>query len=329
MNTSFLIIGSNSFSGSRFIDFLLSKNNKVFGISRSNEISNKFLKYKKNENIKKFKFFKCSLANTKKIAYLIQKNRISIVVNFAAQGMVEQSWHNPLDWYKTNTMDTINLLERIKKIKTLKKFIQFSTPEVFGSVPKWVSENQYFNPSTPYAASRACADYHIKLLNQYQNFNGVITRTANVYGSHQQLYRFVPKLILSCLKGDKFYLDGNGSSSRSFIHINDVSEALYKISNSKKKISSINISSKKIVSIRMLAKIICKKLNCDPKEILVSKTDRIGKDKYYMLNSNALRKNLKWKDKISLNKGIDETKDWILENFNYFKTSKLFYKHKK
>jgi dTDP-glucose 4,6-dehydratase len=169
----------------------------------------------------------------------------------------------------------------------------------------------------------------MKLLNKYQNFNCIITRTANVYGSHQQLYRFIPKLILSCLKGEKFFLDGNGNSSRSFIHIDDVNEALYKISNSNNTNFNFHISSKKIISIKELAEKICKKLKCNPKKILVKSDDRLGKDKYYKLNSNFLRKKLKWKDHISLDEGIEETKDWIIKNFNHFKKDNLLYKHKK
>ena len=102
-----LIIGSNSFAGSEFIDYLLNKNLNVIGVSRSKEINKKYLGYRKNKNINKFLFHKINL-NLKKDIYklikIIKTNKIKYVVNFAAQGMVAESWINPEDWYMTNVV---------------------------------------------------------------------------------------------------------------------------------------------------------------------------------------------------------------------------------
>ena len=99
----YLIIGSNSFSGSNFINFLLSKNNIVRGVSRSKEINSVFLPYKKNKNIKNFKFYKIDLnKDLKKLINICDIFKPNFIINFSAQGMVAESWKSPLDWYNTN-----------------------------------------------------------------------------------------------------------------------------------------------------------------------------------------------------------------------------------
>ena len=89
---------------------------------------------------------------------MINTEKPKYIVNFAAQGMVAQSWDSPEDWFHTNTLSTIKLFNEIRKLKFIKKFIHVSTPEVYGSVNGFVEENFNFNPSTPYAVSRASAD---------------------------------------------------------------------------------------------------------------------------------------------------------------------------
>jgi len=311
---SYLIIGSNSFSGSNFINYLLNKGSTVIGISRSKEINCEYLKYKDNNKIKNFKFIQCNLSQTKKIIKIIKKYKIGVIVNFAAQGMVEQSWENPIDWYETNIIYTISLIEKLSRIKFVKRFVQFSTPEVYGSTKKWVRENSKFNPSTPYAISRACSDMHLSILNKYKRFPFIITRTANVYGPHQQMYRVLPKLIIKCLNKKKFNIDGKGNSERSFIFIDDVNEALYKIIKKGKSGRTYHISTNNLISIKKLALLVCKKLNTDM---------------YYKLKSNQIRKDFNWKEKVKLEEGIEKTIIWIKKNYKNFNKQKLSYLHKK
>ena len=102
-----LIIGSNSFAGSDFVDYLLTKNFKVYGVSRNKEINNEYLRYKKNKKIRNFQFHKINLNLNKdldRLIKLIRKHKLEYIVNFAAQGMVAESWINPEDWYFTNVV---------------------------------------------------------------------------------------------------------------------------------------------------------------------------------------------------------------------------------
>ena len=163
MDKIILVIGSNSFAGSNFIDFLLDKNFKVYGISRNSEINNVYLSYKKNKNLKNFKFFKINLNLKKdinKLVKIIKENNIIYVVNFAAQGMVAESWINPQDWYMTNVVSNSILIKELSKLK-IKKYLNFSTPEVYGNTASLMKESNTFAPTTPYAISRSAQDFNL------------------------------------------------------------------------------------------------------------------------------------------------------------------------
>ena len=323
-----LVIGSNSFSGSYYVDYLLNKKHNVIGVSRSKEVKNVYLKYKNNRYIRNFKYYKIDLnKNLIKLFNIIKKFRPDYIINFSSQGMVAESWRNPQDWYNTNTLSTIKLHDFLRKQKFLKRYIHFGTPEVYGSTKINHRESEKFNPSTPYAISRAAADLSLISFGKFYKFPFIITRASNVYGPGQQLYRIIPIVILNTLENKKIKLHGGGFSKRSFIHMDDVSSATYKIMLHGKLYNTYHISTKKIISIKDLTNKIILKLRGSRKLIKNTK-DRLGKDKIYFMNSNKLRK-LNWRDKISLDKGIDETIAWVKKNYSLLKKEKRIYVHKK
>ena len=327
----YLIIGSNSFSGSSFVNFLLKKNKKVLGVSRSKEPNKVFLSYKNNEKIKNFKFIKIDIniyKGRKKLFRLLKSIKIKYVVNFAAQGMVAESWVNPKDRYTTNVISQIEIIEFLKNYKHIKKYIHFTTPEVYGSTKEWKKETIQFNPSTPYAISRACTDQHLIAINNNFKFPCILTRAANVYGEHQQLYRIIPRSILFPLLNRKITIDGKGNSYRSFIHINDVCDALHFLINKGKIGQTYHISTNKLISIKALVTQIIRKLKLEPKKYIQFSKDRQAKDTFYKLNSNKLRK-LGWKDKTSLKQGIEKNILWIKKNISLIKKENFYYSHKK
>ena len=216
-----LIIGSNSFAGSDFIDFLLKKNFKIYGVSRSKENNKIFLKYKYNKKLKNFTFQKINLNLKKdliKLINIIKNEKINYIVNFAAQGMVAESWVNPEDWYLTNVYSNSVLIKELSKLK-IKKYINFSTPEVYGNTTFLKKESNNFAPTTPYAVSRSAQDLNLLAYYKTYNFPVVFTRAANIYGPYQQSYRIIPKVIISILTNKKIPIHGKGDTLRSFIYI--------------------------------------------------------------------------------------------------------------
>jgi dTDP-glucose 4,6-dehydratase len=327
-----LIIGSNSFSGSHFVNLLLNKKIKIFGMSRSREPRNEFLPYKNNKNLKNFIFHQFDLNKKNdrtKILKVIKKNNIKNIINFASQGMVEESFFNPFDWYKTNLLSTVAFVEKIKN-ENIDSYLHVSTPEVYGDLRETIYENSSKKPSTPYAISRLAMDYHLEAIAKMNKFPVKFSRAANVYGEGQKLYRIIPKTIIKILKNEKILLHGSGSSKRSFVHINDISEGYLKILEKGKIGESYHLSDNNFISIKELVIKICKKLNADyQKCVIEKKEDRLGKDFIYKLDSAKISNQLGWKTTISLESGIDRTIDWVKKNFSKFKNQNLEYIHKK
>ena len=157
----FLVIGSNSFSGASFVAGLLEAGAEVLGISRSPEADAVFLPYRWMPH-DRFTFRQLDLnRDLDKLDAALHEFQPDYVVNFAAQGMVAQSWQNPEHWYQTNTIAMVRLHERLRKCKFLKKFVQASTPEVYGNTSGVIREDAPFNPSTPYAISKAACDMNL------------------------------------------------------------------------------------------------------------------------------------------------------------------------
>jgi dTDP-glucose 4,6-dehydratase len=329
MKFKYLVIGSNSFSGSHLVQYLLEKKQNVLGVSRSKELNKVFLPYMWHSDRGKFKFYKVNL-NTQLnfLIKLIKKYRIKYIINFAAQGMVAQSWHSPRDWYQTNLMGQVNLHDELRKIASIKKYIHVTTPEVYGNTKKWIKENFNFQPSTPYAVSRASCDLHLMSFYKNYNFPVIFTRAANVYGPGQQIYRIIPKSMLFARLRKKIKLHGGGNSKRSFIYIEDVCDGIYKIIKRGKIGETYHLSTNKITTIRELVKKICQLTSTKFKNLVKVSKDRKGKDKAYLLNTEKLRKTLKWRDKTKLEDGMKKTLHWIDKNFGYLKKQPKEYKHK-
>ena len=331
-----LVIGSNSFSGSNFVNHSLQSGYEVIGISRSSEPNFVFLPYKWGKNRlnkgekNNFIFKQLDLnKDLNLIVEIIDKYRPEYIVNFAAQGMVAQSWLNPTHWYKTNVVSQVALHDQLRKKDFLRKYVHVTTPEVYGSTGKdWVNELNKFSPSTPYAVSRAACDLHLKSFFEAYDFPVVFTRAANVFGQGQQLYRIIPRTILSALSGKKMYLHGGGSSIRSFIHISDVVKATLTIAEKGKPGSTWHLSTKEKISIKKLVLQICTLCNVEFDKIVEMSDERLGKDQSYLLDSSLIRKNLDWEDKIDLITGLKETISWVEDNYDLLCKLPWDYEHK-
>tara|TARA_Y100000996_G_C22526391_1_gene644585 strand:- start:484 stop:1464 length:981 start_codon:yes stop_codon:yes gene_type:complete len=323
-----IIIGSNSFYGSHFTKLLLDKKFRLIGISRSKIKKRYQLPFDKNS--KNFRFFKLDLnTDLLKIIKLVKKFKPNYIINFSSQSMVHESWKNPEDWFLTNSYSIPSFYGYLNKIENKFRLVHISTPEVYGNTKGVVLEDENFNPTTPYAISRVVADYFLKNLHKEFGFDFVATRAANIYGEFQDLYRIIPKTIYSILNKKKLFLHGGGGSVRSFIHIKDVCDATYKIMVKKNNSGEFyHISSNKYISIKNLIKLICKIYSYNFNKLVINSKDRIGKDKFYKLNSSKVKK-IRWKATISLENGIKKTGNWLIKNNKKFKKKELTYLHKK
>ncbi|HLB34116.1 MAG TPA: GDP-mannose 4,6-dehydratase [Chthoniobacterales bacterium] len=330
MTEKIVVIGSNCFSGSHFVNYCLAQGLDVLGISRSIPPALPFLPYLWNgTSAANFKFEQLDLNHhTDQIAATIHSYHPDYVVNFAAQGMVAESWIHPEHWYQTNVVANVKLHDQLRHFSFLKKYVHVSTPEVYGTCQGNVLETTAFNPSTPYAASRAACEMHLNTFFKNYRFPVVFTRAANVYGPGQQLYRIIPRTILSILLGKKIPLHGGGHSVRAFIPISDVASGTLKVARLGIPGEGYHFSTDRFISIRDLVTMICHRMGASFDTTVTIVDDRPGKDAAYLLDSTKSKKELDWRPSIELEQGLDEVIAWAKRWLSELENQPSEYIHK-
>lgn len=326
---TYLVIGSNSFTGTAMVEHLLAAGHDVIGVSRSEEIALPLRRYGWRQHPGKFEFSRIDLNHDlDALMRLIDGRRPNRIVNFAAQSMVAESWANPDHWMMTNVVSLVRLQERLRNIDFLDSYVHVTTPEVYGSTQGWVKEDHRFDPSTPYAVSRAAGDFSIMSYVKAYGFPATFTRAANVYGAGQPLYRIIPRTVFFALTGRKLQLHGGGHSVRSFIHAADVADATRRVAEGAPAGGTYHISTTRMISIRDVVKLILDGMSLRFEDCVDIVDERRGKDQAYGLDSSKLRSELGWEDRISLERGIDETVKWIMEYREQLEKLPMNYIHK-
>jgi dTDP-glucose 4,6-dehydratase len=325
----YLILGANSFSGATFADHLAAAGHDVLATSRSKQPHPAFLPYTWQKRPGTVRFQRIDLNHDlDALRTLLVRERPTHVVNFAAQSMVGESWLHPDHWMMTNVVATVRLHEMLRNYDGLQRYVHVTTPEVYGSTEGWVKEDAAFNPSTPYAVSRAAADMSLRTYFANYGFPVLFTRAANVYGPGQQLYRIVPRTILAAIGGDRLRLDGGGRSVRVFIHIIDVADATERIARHGRPGASYHISGYELVPIRTLVEMILRHLGKSFDDCVEIGPERPGKDAAYMLDSVRLRTELGWRDTLSLEQGIEDVIRWARRFGSELASLPARYEHK-
>ncbi len=323
----YLVIGSNSFSGASFVAHLLARGCDVAGVSRSPEPIPAFLPYRWAD-ASRFQFHQLDLnKDLPAVLRLASEFQPDYIVNFAAQGMVAQSWERPLDWYRTNLLAMVGLHDGLRALKGLKKFVQASTPEVYGNTSGLVREDAPYNPSTPYAVSKAACDMNLMAYQRAYGFPAALTRSANVCGPGQALYRIVPRTVFCILAGERLQLQGGGTSVRSFIHMDDVSEGTQRVAERAPPGGIYHFSTDRRVSIRELVELICRRMEVAFEKVVDVAPARLAQDAAYLLDTARARAELDWAPARELETIVDDTVRWLREHWDDLRRAPRDYQH--
>ena len=327
-----IVTGGSGFIGSNLVNYLVKKNYFVINIDKLTYSSNTF----PNQNLtkKNYKFLKIDINNKSKIIYVIRKYKPVCIFNLAAETHVDRSIDSPFQFIHSNILGVFNILEAIRKNKKNKKIklVHISTDEVYGDIIANRSNEKFpYNPSSPYSASKASADHLIKSYIRTYKIPALISNCCNNYGPYQFPEKLIPKIITNILNNKPLPIYAKGQNSREWIHVEDHCEALYKIFKKGKIGESYNVGSninlKNINLVKTILKIFEKKKYKIGKKVKINYVkDRPGHDFRYALNSNKIRKQIGWKSKINLDKGLNMTIDWYLNNKSFINSiSKKLY----
>jgi len=323
-----LITGGLGFIGSNFIRYILNKYSDPLGNEAGYKVINlDKMTYAANpdslkdiENDSRYKFVKGDICDKKLVEDLVFKEKPDAIINFAAETHVDRSILEPDAFIKTDIFGTFTLLEAIRKYK-IKKFVQISTDEVYGSIEKGLfTEQSPLKPNSPYSASKTGADLLVRAYFKTYGLPALITRSSNNYGPYQYAEKLMPLFITNLLEDKKVPLYGDGLNVRDWIYVLDNCSGIDLILH-KGKIGEIyNIGADNEKTNKEITEIILKQLGKDESWIEHVK-DRPGHDRRYALDSAKIKK-LGWKPKYSFEKAIKETIEWYKNNQDWWKKIK-------
>ncbi|MDA9665114.1 dTDP-glucose 4,6-dehydratase [Candidatus Pelagibacter sp.] len=323
-----IVTGGLGFIGSNLIDLLIKNKFKVINLDKVSYSSN-FYNVKNYKNSKFYKFYKVDINNKKKITKIFLKEKPIAIFNLAAETHVDRSIDGPYPFIKNNILGIYNLLEATKvyfKINKKFKLIHISTDEVFGDILRNRSNEDYpYKPSSPYAASKASSDHLVYSYFKTYNLPIIVTNCSNNYGPKQHPEKLIPKMIYNIMKNKDLPIYGKGTNSREWIYVEDHCEALLDVFKKGKIGNFYNIGSNEdLNNLKVCKKLlkIGKKIDINNKSKVKLVKDRPGHDNRYALDSNKIKKELKWKKNTNFSEGIKKTFVWYLNNLEYFKSIK-------
>ena len=324
-----IVTGGLGFIGSNLIKLLIKKNYFVINIDKVSYASN-FYNTKDFSNKKKYKFIKLDINHRSKIKKVLKLYNPVAIFNLAAETHVDRSIDSPTEFIKSNIVGVFNLLEMFREFSKKNKktkLIHISTDEVYGDVLKGRSkESDPYKPSSPYAASKASSDHLVHSYVRTYKLNAMITNCSNNYGPHQHPEKLIPKFIYNIINNKTLPLYGRGKNSREWIFVDDHCKALFKVfkNGTEGEFYNIgsNINTSNLDIAKKLIKIARKKIKLGKNVKIKFVKDRPGHDIRYALNSKKILREIKWKSKIKLNEGLENTFNWYLENKKYYTSLK-------
>jgi len=320
----FLITGGAGFIGSDLVRKLgKSKDIKVIVVDKLTYAGD----IKRIENVlDNVSFYQEDITNYEGLNTIFQKEKPDIVIHYAAETHVDRSILNPDIFIQTNVIGTLNLLKLSKKYN-IKKFIHISTDEVYGELPlnseEKFTEETPLKPNSPYSASKASADMLVRAFIKTYELPAIIVRASNNYGPWQYPEKLIPLSIAKLLSNEKIPIYGTGKNVRTWLFVEDFTEAILKITE-KGKIGEIyNVgSSEEKTNIEVVKKLL--ELLGKTEQFIEFVSDRPGHDLRYAVDTTKIEMELNWKPKVNFEEGLAKTVEWYLANKNWLFEKKQY-----
>ena len=313
-----LVTGGLGLLGKPLVSFLRKKKNNIFVLDRSkNKKRNSLIK---GRNIN---FIYGNYQNKNFLKKIIKNKKINVIFHTGAVTQVLEGLKYPFKTYKNNIMGTINILECIRQINPSILLIYSSSDKAYGEIKKRnYLENDNLKSIYPYDLSKTCSDLICQSYSKVYNLKIAIVRCGNLFGPGDfNKNRIIPETILSTMKNQRLKIRSSGKLIRDYLYVDDAVKAYFMIMNKLKNKNSntliYNVGSRDNLSVIKLVEMILTLMNRrDLKPIILNKSKK--ELKFQKLNDNKIRKELGWKQSITINKALKKTINWYKENRNLF-----------
>lgn len=311
-----LVTGCLGFIGSNFVRFMLAEHSDY-------EIWNlDSLTYAGNpenladvENHPQYHFVKGDIRNYELVDFVVKTHHIEAIINFAAESHVDRSISNPDVFIETNINGTLTLLNVAKNNK-IKRYVQISTDEVYGSLgfddPAF-SEQTPLSPHSPYSASKTSADHLVKAYHDTFGLPIVITRCSNNYGPYQFPEKLIPLMLHNLDLGKKLPVYGDGSNIRDWIQVKDHCRGIFLALTKGKDGNVYNFGGNAELSNLTLVKELIRQKG-KSEDLITFVKDRPGHDLRYAMNFEKATRELGWTPEYTFEQGIQETIQWYRDH---------------
>jgi len=272
------------------------------------------------ERNSRYKFIKGDISDRNLVSGIINEEKPEQLINFAAESHVDNSISDPTPFVMTNVLGT-NVLLDISRRNGVKRFLQISTDEVYGSIKEGsFNEDDSLSPNSPYSASKAGADLLVHSYVKTYGFPAIVVRLSNNFGPYQDLEKFIPLFVTNMIREKKVPLYGDGMNVREWIYVEDACKGIDKILREGEEGKIYNIGSGEEKANLEMAKFLEEKVG-EGKEYIEFVEDRKGHDFRYSLDSSKIR-NMGWSPESKLDESLVKTIQWYKDNEWWWKDKK-------
>jgi dTDP-glucose 4,6-dehydratase len=323
MELKVFITGGCGFIGSNFVSYMLNKypDYQIINLDALTYAANQE-KLTETQNHPNYTFVKGDITDRQLVGQLFQQG-VDAVVNFAAESHVDRSILEPDIFVKTNVMGTQVLLDAAKQYG-VKRFVQISTDEVYGSLGDTglFTEQSPLLPNSPYSASKAGADLLVRAYYETFGLPVNITRCSNNYGCYQFPEKLIPLMIIHAVNDKALPLYGDGLNIRDWLHVEDHCSAIDLVMHKGVVGDIYNIGGSNERTNLQIVQTILAELG-KPKSLVAYVSDRPGHDRRYGIDATKIKRKLGWRPKYDFETGIKKTIKWYLDNQHWWKKNTI------
>lgn len=315
-----LVTGGCGFIGSNFVRYMLAHHpsDTIINLDKLTYAGN-LENLDGVEDHPRYHFVKGDICDRTFVEDTVRKHSIDVIINFAAESHVDRSILGPSIFVETNISGT-NVLLEVARQHNVKRFVQISTDEVYGSLGASgkFTETTPLHPNSPYAASKAAADLLALAYHHTFGVPVVITRCSNNYGPYQFPEKLIPLMIANALDNKPLPVYGDGLNVRDWLYVKDHCVAIDAVMRKGNIGEVYNIGGNNEMKNIDLVKLLLKKLG-KPESLISYVKDRQGHDRRYAIDASKIMNELEWKPSVTFEEGLSLTVDWYLKNESWWR----------